>query len=101
MAILEKLFRHQELVQIFSAPGIVDVIMVESKEASVNKDQKGVSSHNHPKENLQGKGILYFGWWKLEYWKDQWKQSMVDWFNVIMDEQDKDYPVYDGKSGKN
>jgi hypothetical protein len=37
MDILEKLFRHQQLAQIFSAPGIVDVIMVESEEASMNE----------------------------------------------------------------
>ncbi len=93
MDILEKLFMHQQFAQVLSAPGIVDVIMVESKEGSMNKKQEGVSSHNHPKENLQGKDIFHFGWWKLEHWEDQWKQSMVDWFNVIMDEQNKDYPV--------
>ena len=37
MDILEKLFRHQQFAQISSAPGIVDVIVVESKEESMNE----------------------------------------------------------------
>jgi hypothetical protein len=37
MDILEKLFRHQEFGQVLSAPWIVNVIVVESKEASVNE----------------------------------------------------------------
>jgi hypothetical protein len=100
MDILEELFRHQQFAQILSAPGIVDVIMVEGKEASMNEKQEGVSSQNHPKENLQCESIFHFGGWKLAHWKDQGEQSMVDGFHneSILNKENEDYPVYKGQS---